>query len=202
MIKTYLRRWWVLNRLFYFSTHYHKMIAPQDDFLQWMVGLDISSKVTSWYTGTTQTGWFHNWITWRFYNSKSSKKGIPIEQLLIDFPKEKIENVKNLEEKGLNKENKGREVFFNGSFIGSVENPQEFVRQIIERRRRGELPVQMNVLNNDFFENVAISTEPGRVLRPLIIVDNGISRLKQEHLLRLEQKEMTWEDLIKEEIIE
>jgi DNA-directed RNA polymerase subunit B' len=36
----------------------------------------------------------------------------------------------------------------------------------------------------------------------LIIVDNGVSRLKNEHLLGLEQNTMKWDDLIKEGVIE
>ena len=49
---------------------------------------------------------------------------------------------------------------------------------------------------------IHISTEPGRVLRPLIIVDNGVSRLKNEHLVQIEQGELKWKDLIKKGIIE
>jgi len=46
---------------------------------------------------------------------------------------------------------------------------------------------------------IIISTEPGRVLRPLIIVENGKPRLNSEHLIKVEQKELKWEDLVKKE---
>jgi len=111
--------------------------------------------------------------------------------------------LKDLEEEGFDKDGvKGREVFFNGRFIGSVKNPQEFVKKIKERRRDCELPIQMNIRNDDNFEIVLISTEPGRVLRPLIIVEDGNSKLKNEHLIQLEQGELGWDDLIKKGIIE
>ena len=96
----------------------------------------------------------------------------------------------------------GTEVFFNGIFVGSIKNPAEFVRTIREKRRRSELPIQMNIRYDGNFQIVTISTEPGRVLRPLIIVENGSSRLKNEHLERIEQKEIGWKDLIKEGIVE
>ena len=50
------------------------MVSPLEDFLQWMVGLDISNKTTSWYTGTTKRGKFHEWFTWKLYNSETAKK--------------------------------------------------------------------------------------------------------------------------------
>jgi len=111
--------------------------------------------------------------------------------------------LKELESLGLNKEGvKGKEVFFNGRFIGSIENYKEFIQEIREKRRKNELPLQMSIRNDEGFQNISISTEPGRVLRPLIILENGAPRLKNEHLIQLEQDEIRWEDLIKKGIIE
>ena len=111
--------------------------------------------------------------------------------------------LKKLEAFGMDKEGeKGVEIFFNGMYIGSVENPKEFVKKIREDRRNGELPIQLNVRNDESFKIVFISTESGRVLRPLIIVEEGIPRLKNEHLIQLEQNEISWNDLIEKGIIE
>jgi len=111
--------------------------------------------------------------------------------------------LKELESLGLDKEGvKGREVFFNGRFIGNVENYNEFTQEIREKRRKNELPLQMSIRDDESFQNISISTEPGRVLRPLIILENGAPRLKNEHLIQLEQNEIRWEDLIKKGIIE
>ncbi|MCK5624861.1 DNA-directed RNA polymerase subunit B [Candidatus Pacearchaeota archaeon] len=111
--------------------------------------------------------------------------------------------LKELESLGLNKEGvKGREVFFNGRFVGSIENHNDFVQEIREKRRNNELPLQMSIRDDESFQTISISTEPGRVLRPLIILENGAPRLKNEHLIQLEQNEIQWEDLIKKGIIE
>jgi len=111
--------------------------------------------------------------------------------------------LKELEALGLNKEGfTGREVFFNGIYIGSVENPKDFVGKIREKRRNFELPIQMNIANEDESQVVLISTESGRVLRPLIILENGSSKLKNEHLVQLEQGEINWDYLLKNGIIE
>ena len=119
----------------------------------------------------------------------------------VDLDEDKF--LKDLETEGLNKEGTGKiDVFFNGRFIGSVEEAEEFVQKIREKRREGKLPIQMNVRKDFSFGMVLISTEPGRVLRPLIIVENGTSKLKNEHLIQLEQDEIKWNDLIKEGVIE
>jgi DNA-directed RNA polymerase subunit B len=111
--------------------------------------------------------------------------------------------LKELEKEGLSKDEvKKADVFFNGRFIGSVDNEKEFVNTIKEKRRDGKLPIQLNIRDNENFNIVLISTEPGRVLRPLIILENGSSKLKDEHLIQLEQGELEWDDLVKEGIIE
>jgi DNA-directed RNA polymerase subunit B len=117
----------------------------------------------------------------------------------VNFDEDK--GIKKLKEFGLN-DDKGKDVFFNGRFIGLVENEEEFTKKIREERRGGELPAELSVVNNITIDIVNISTEVGRVLRPLIIVQEGSSKLKNEHLVMLEQDKLSWEDLIKEGIIE
>ncbi|HTZ41645.1 MAG TPA: DNA-directed RNA polymerase subunit B'' [Candidatus Omnitrophota bacterium] len=111
--------------------------------------------------------------------------------------------IKELEKEGLNiEETEGTEVFFNGVFIGNIKNAKEFIRTLKERRRAGKLPLEMNFRDYSDFNTVIISTEPGRVLRPLIVVENGISKLTDEYMIRVEQGELKWEDLTAKGIIE
>lgn len=109
--------------------------------------------------------------------------------------------IKLLTSLGLNKE-EGTDVFFNGISIGMVKDPVEFVRKVREERRKGELPHEMSIRGVNEAGVITILTETGRVLRPLIILDNGQSRLKEEHQTMLEQNKMTWKDLIDQGIIE
>jgi len=111
--------------------------------------------------------------------------------------------IKNLESIGLNRGGvDGEDVFFNGIFIGSVKELKDFIEKFKKKRRNGEFPIQMNLFNNEGLKIISISTESGRVLRPLIIAENGVSKLKTEHLVQLEQGEIEWNDLIKKGIIE
>lgn len=111
--------------------------------------------------------------------------------------------VKRLESMGLDKEGiEGEDVFFNGTFLGTIKDANAFTEEIKEMRRSSELPIQLSVRHDKALQAVNISTEPGRALRPLIIVDNGKPRLTNEHLLELEQGNLAWNDLIKKGIIE
>jgi len=111
--------------------------------------------------------------------------------------------LKELESEGLDKESvEGIDVFFNGRYIGNIKNPENFVKGIKEKRRDGKLPLQMNIRHDEGFEIITISTEPGRALRPVIITDNGVPRLKHEHMIQLEQGEINWNELIEQKIIE
>ncbi len=113
------------------------------------------------------------------------------------------EFLKMLYTEGLDKDgNSETDVFLDGKFIGTISDGKGFVSKVREKRRRGELPLQMNIRNDTDFKTVIISTEPGRALRPLIIAESGISRVAKDHLERLERNEMSWNDLIKEGLIE
>lgn len=105
---------------------------------------------------------------------------------------------------GLKKEKNsvGTDVFYNGRFIGNIDGYEKFIDEIKRRRRRGELPAQLSIRYDKSLNIIAISTEIGRVLRPLIIVENGKSLLTEQHLDELKNNTLSWNDLISEGIIE
>ena len=117
----------------------------------------------------------------------------------VDFDEKEL--IKKFEGFGLNKEN-GEDVFFNGTFIGLVENATDFAKKIRNSRRKGETPHEISVLDDKKIGQVIISSVVGRVLRPVIIVEDGSSKLKDEHIVLLEENKMTWKDLINQGIIE
>ena len=97
-------------------------------------------------------------------------------------------------------------VFVDGNIIGFCNNPQEMVRSFREKRRAGEISTEVNIT---YFskaltemEEVHANCDEGRVRRPLIIVENGVPRLQPKHLERIALGDWTWEDLIKNGLIE
>ncbi len=112
-----------------------------------------------------------------------------------------------LEKLGLIREKAGEEhgeidVFFNGRFIGSLKNGDDFANKVRQERRQGKFPAELSVRLDKDMSSVKISTEVGRVLRPLIIVEQGKPKLTQEHLNSLTENKISWNDLIKLGIIE
>ncbi len=113
------------------------------------------------------------------------------------------EIIKILEREKLDQEAiDGKDVVLNGKFIGTIKDDNEFVKILREKRREGELPEQMSIRNDFGFETIMISNEAGRVLRPLIIVDNGVQRINNNHLIQIQQGNLNWKDLIEKGLIE
>ena len=41
-------------------------------------------------------------------------------------------------------ENEGGDIFFNGRFVGNINNPKKFISELKEKRRKNELPIESN----------------------------------------------------------
>lgn len=93
-------------------------------------------------------------------------------------------------------------IFFDGKYVGTTEDPEKLVRTILEKRRSGQISEQINIAFYPHLNELRILGDGGRVRRPLIIVENGKPKLQKEHLEKLKKGEMTWKDLIKNGIIE
>lgn len=94
------------------------------------------------------------------------------------------------------------DVFYNGRFVGEVEQPEQFVQTLREKRRAGELPLELSIRHDKTSNIIFLTTDTGRVLRPLIVVKEGKPLLKEEHLEALARDELNWDDLINLGIIE
>jgi DNA-directed RNA polymerase subunit B len=99
----------------------------------------------------------------------------------------------------------GAKVFINGSLVGYHPQPSEFVFELRTKRRRNEIPSEINVAHFKALggrEEIYVTCDEGRVRRPLVIVENGVSKLQLEHLDKIRSGEWSWEDLVKNGIIE
>lgn len=119
-------------------------------------------------------------------------------QILV--PEEDILDVFN--ECGMSKDNGIIDVFYNGHFIGFVDEAKEFINMIRKSRREGKLPFEMSISFQEKLDTIFMSSEVGRVLRPLIIVENAEPKLKNEHLEMIKEGNLHWDDLFKKGILE
>lgn len=100
----------------------------------------------------------------------------------------------------------GAKVFVDGNLIGYCNSPEELTWEFRERRRRGEISTEVNIA---YFskvhgerDEIYVNCDEGRVRRPLIIVEDGAPRLQREHVEKVASGEWSWEDLVKNGIIE
>ena len=91
-------------------------------------------------------------------------------------------------------------VFLNGELIGAHENPAELVRKVRMGRRQGTIGGQLNVSLQG--RDVLINTDMGRARRPLIVVAGGKPLVTEDHIIKLEQHDIDFDDLVSEGTIE
>ena len=99
----------------------------------------------------------------------------------------------------------GAKIFINGSIIGYHPYPAELASELRNKRRRGKIPSEINVAHFktiDKQEEIYINCDEGRVRRPLMLVENGFLKLQPEHIDKIRSGEWSWEDLVKNAIIE
>ncbi|MBN1386221.1 DNA-directed RNA polymerase subunit B [Candidatus Woesearchaeota archaeon] len=94
------------------------------------------------------------------------------------------------------------DVFLNGKFIGTIEEPKGFVQQVIEDRRKGLISINCNIHLDQTTKDVWIENSKGRVRRPLIVVKDGQGLLLDKHVDQLRKNEISFSDLVKQGVIE
>ncbi len=100
----------------------------------------------------------------------------------------------------------GAKVFVDGNIVGYCTSPEKVAEEFRQKRRTGEISTEVNIA---YFskvhgerEEIYVNCDEGRVRRPLIIVENGVPKLKPEHVEKIARGEWAWEDLVKNGIIE
>lgn len=93
-------------------------------------------------------------------------------------------------------------VFINGELVGTHDNPLELVDELRNMRRQGFISRQVNVSLNNSTREVIISSDMGRARRPLLVVENGAPLVTEEHVQKLKNKEISFDDLVKEGCVE
>ncbi|MEM2174647.1 MAG: DNA-directed RNA polymerase subunit B, partial [Candidatus Micrarchaeia archaeon] len=93
-------------------------------------------------------------------------------------------------------------VYMNGKLLGKHSDGDWLVNELIKLRREGKISHELNVEYLRDFNEVYINVDGGRSRRPLIIVENGKSKLTPEILEKIRKMELSWKDLIKNGIVE
>ncbi|KAJ3016627.1 DNA-directed RNA polymerase III core subunit ret1 [Thoreauomyces humboldtii] len=93
-------------------------------------------------------------------------------------------------------------VFLNGVILGAHRHPDKFVHDFRRLRRAGRIGPFVSIYRTASQATINISSDGGRVCRPLIIVEKGISRVTDQDIKNVIHGVKTFEDLIQEGKIE
>ena len=93
-------------------------------------------------------------------------------------------------------------IYINGELLGYCEDPVNFTQEMREKRRNGEVSHEMNITYYEDNDEIYIFNDPGRARRPLIIVEDGVPLLREEHMNKVANGKLKWDDLINNGLIE
>ncbi|KAL6575919.1 DNA-directed RNA polymerase III subunit 2 [Orobanche hederae] len=93
-------------------------------------------------------------------------------------------------------------IIFNGLILGKHRRPQRFANAMRKLRRAGKIGEFVSIFVNEKQRCVYIASDGGRVCRPLVIADKGVSRIKDHHMKELKVGIRTFDSFLKEGLLE
>jgi len=93
-------------------------------------------------------------------------------------------------------------VYINGRLIGFHEQPEKLTEDLIKSRRDNKISPLVNIAFHQDTNELYLNTDAGRVQRPLLVVENGKPVLTEEHLRKVREGKLSWDELVKEGVIE
>ncbi|CAI9113304.1 OLC1v1013878C1 [Oldenlandia corymbosa var. corymbosa] len=93
-------------------------------------------------------------------------------------------------------------IMLNGLILGKHRKPQRFATAMRKLRRAGKIGEFVSIFVNEKQHCVYIASDGGRVCRPLVIADKGVSRIKEHHMKELKDGVRTFDTFLREGLIE
>lgn len=93
-------------------------------------------------------------------------------------------------------------IFINGTPLALTRQPKAFLKGFKAFRRMGRVSEYISCYINHHTSSVHIATDEGRICRPLIIVEDGVSKIKKHHLEALREGKMEFDDFLYQGIVE
>ena len=99
----------------------------------------------------------------------------------------------------------GCKVLVDGDWLGNTKDTahtQELVAYLRNLRRGNNLSKEVSIAYDDLSDEIRITTDPGRLCRPVLIVHNNQIALKASTIEELQKQHLTWTDLMNQRVVE
>ncbi|KAI3641373.1 hypothetical protein MIR68_000503 [Amoeboaphelidium protococcarum] len=93
-------------------------------------------------------------------------------------------------------------VFVNGVWVGIHRDPDMLAENLKQLRRSLDLSQEVSIVRDYRDRELRLYTDSGRVCRPLFIVKDGALVLTKNHVRLLEKKEIGWNQLLADGVVE
>ncbi|KAF5811432.1 putative DNA-directed RNA polymerase [Helianthus annuus] len=93
-------------------------------------------------------------------------------------------------------------VILNGLILGKHRMPQLFANGMRKLRRAGKVGDFVSIYVHEKQRCVYIASDGGRVCRPLVIADNGVSRIKHHHMKELKDGVRNFDSFLRDGLLE
>src|SRR5712692_8101559 len=116
-------------------------------------------------------------------------------------------NVVGLDEADKKTKTTAGKVVVDGLLAGYARDPIALADELRDYRRQGKLSSEVNVAYHapeveGGRPELYVNCDAGRVSRPIIVVQAGRPRLTEENLVQVEQGRLSWQDLVRNGIVE
>ncbi|KAF2257541.1 DNA-directed rna polymeras-like protein III subunit [Lojkania enalia] len=122
----------------------------------------------------------------------------PIRKLVFDLGAEDICNYTGEEMHGEGVYS----IFLNGTPIAVTYGPKRFLNTFRRLRRMGRISEFTSITINHHYNSVHIATDEGRICRPLIVVENGRSKVTARYLKALRKGNMDFDSFLSRGLVE
>ena len=120
---------------------------------------------------------------------------------LYEYVDPYITNINNSDIDPLDMFNKIK-VLINGCWIGFSENPIELYTMLKEKKNSGIINIYTSIVFDYKMKEIRICNDAGRMTRPLLRVKNNDVLLKRSILDKLKKKEINWDHLFTNTVLE
>ena len=118
---------------------------------------------------------------------------------LYDYVKPYVRYLEDCSAEELNKKVK---VFVNGAWLGISENPVELFISMKEKKYAGIINIYTSIIFDYKLMEIRICNDGGRLTRPLLKVKNNRALITEEIIEKLSRKEITWNDLLTNTVLD